>query len=258
MKIEPEYNPSRSLSARITRRLTQWNTVEALGQQPKRTIVSVTFDDFPKSAANLGSQIVMDAGGRATYYACTSLLGGENITGEQFDESTIAFLQKDRHEIGAHSHSHLDCAIAEIDTVEADILLNLKRLKDMGVPRVSNFAYPFGETQVELKRTLRTQFRTARGILAGTNGARSDRMQLRALELTPNDWTFERAAKAIRESEDSPSWVILFTHDVRKSPSRYGVHPDRLKELLQMACDINAEILTVGEAIRRLEVANDV
>lgn len=252
----PAYVPSRSLPARLVRRITQWNAVQPIGKTPTKPIVSFTFDDFPKSAADIGAQIVESGGGRATYYACTSFEGSRTTTGDQFDQSDIEALQNAGHEIGAHTHTHLDCAKSSVESAREDIRQNLSRLADLGALDIQNFAYPYGETQLALKRALIGKFQTARGVLAGQNTGHSDRMQLRAFELAEDSWTTDRAKNALAAAAEKPSWVVFFTHGVTRSAESYGTTPKDLRELVIMAQDIGADILTIKAAMQRLS-AND-
>ena len=178
-------------------------------------------------------------------------------TGEQFDESDILALQDAGHEIGAHTHSHLDCSKAKLSEIHDDIALNIRRLEEMGAGNITQFAYPYGETQVELKRELIKDFETARGVLAGINTASTDRMQLRALQLTPDPRTIQRAGAALRSVQKSPAWVVIFTHDVSPTPSPFGVHSEDFRMLVKMARDIEADILTVSDAMQKMKAAND-
>ena len=251
------YEPSRSLPSRIGRRLTQWRVAAPLNAHPTRPIISFTFDDFPKSSAETGAELLADAGGHGTYYACTSLSGQNLETGQQFTGSDIETLQAAGHEIGAHTHSHLDCARAGPNAIQDDIDENLRQLSDLGVSEVTQFAYPYGETRLALKRILKGRFETARGILPGRNDARSDRMQLRAFQLTPDPKSIARAAAAIQSAEHAAAWIVVFTHDVRAKPSPYGVQTKDLKELIQMGQDIGADLLTVSEAMIQMGAPRD-
>lgn len=255
----PEYNPDRSLPAKIRRRVTQWRPAQRLTAAPKRPIVTFTFDDFPKSAADTGAEIVEAAGGKATYYACTGMAGSVNATGELFDETDLAALAKAGHEIGAHTDSHIDCAKAFRAEILANVEANLARLKEMGHDTpVTQFAYPYGETRLDVKRAMTVKFQACRGILAGVNGEGSDLMQLRAMELEPGDWTTDRAAAAIEAAARKPAWVVIFTHDVRETPSDYGTTPDALISLARKAKDSGAAILTMSEALAEIQGAQDV
>ena len=244
-----DYSPRRSLTAKIQRRLTQSYTCAPVGPAAQ-SMITFSFDDFPKSAADTGAEIMGAIGASAIYYACSGLARTVTPTGEQYDEGDIIRLAEAGHEIGAHTHTHLDCAAASLDRVLDDIETNLKRLKAMGLKQaVNHFAYPYGETTVALKKKLMAKFHTCRGILPGYNSASSDRMQLRSMELKPDSMTTDRALFAIETALRQPTWLHIFTHDVKRSPSEYGTTPAALTRITRMARDSLIPIVTPSEAM---------
>ncbi|MEO0465975.1 MAG: polysaccharide deacetylase family protein [Pseudomonadota bacterium] len=252
-KLAP-YQPSRSLPAKLNRRLTQWRAADRLANNPGRPVVSFTFDDFPKSAADTGAEIIEQCGGRATYYACTGMAGTRTVCGDMFDERNIIELVKAGHEIGAHTATHLDCAQERIPRILNDIAHNLTQLSTMGVPgAVRQFAYPYGETSLPLKRSLRERFTAARGVLSGINGKGSDRMQLRAVEMTPDPESLKAVLNAIDVAAQQGLWLVVFTHDVSLRPSPFGVRPRHLARAARAARDAGAELLTMSEAQKMCE-----
>jgi peptidoglycan/xylan/chitin deacetylase (PgdA/CDA1 family) len=233
-----DYAPSRTPLARVKRRLVQSVLAAPAEVRPDRAVVSFTFDDFPKSALT-GADIVEAAGGRAGFYACTSVMGKRSpILGEMFDSATIAELSARGHEIGAHTHDHADCAQASLDAIERSVGDNLVRIADAGYqPTVSAFAYPYGETTFAAKQWLAHVFATSRGIRPGVNHGRTDRAQLRATELLDNAASRRRASEQVKKCLASNGWLILFTHDVSPTPSAYGVPPDLIADLVAQAVD---------------------
>lgn len=251
------YAPQRSLPAKITRRLTQLRAASPMSRSPSRAIVSFTFDDFPKSAVDTGADILDGANAKGCYYACTGLAKKVNATGTLFDENDLNNLHAAGHEIGAHTHNHLDCSQNPVTTVLDDIQRNLNTLKEMGhTAPITQFAYPYGETKYTLKKALIPLFPSVRGILPGVNGRGSDLMQLRAMELTPDSSTTDRAAAAIEAAANDPKWIIIFTHDVSEKPSPFGTTPAALRQLVTLAKDSGAEILTPTAALAKLERAS--
>jgi peptidoglycan/xylan/chitin deacetylase (PgdA/CDA1 family) len=245
------YDPSRSLGARIARKVTLWRKAAPVVVRVDRPILSMTFDDFPRSAATTGAGIVEAVGGRAGFYACTSMLQDEGSAADMWRANDIADLLARGHEIGAHGHAHLDFSRTSAPQVREDIARNLAILSDLGVGRrVASFAYPFGETDMATKRLVAARFGTGRGIAAGINEGRVDRAQLRAAELTPEGWTHSRAAALIEQAARGQGWLILFTHDVREDPSPWGVTPATLRALMRQARDAGLRLLPPAEAAR--------
>ena len=235
------YTPSRSFPAKVQRRVVQHRLAARALVAPDRPVVTFTFDDFPKSALN-GADIVEKHGGRAGFYACTSLMGLKSPDmGEMFDAGTLRELVSRNHEIGAHSHSHMDCAQQPIEKVEKDIGANLVALAEAGhAEHVSAFAYPYGETTFPAKRWVGDLFVTGRGILPGINVGESDRSQLRAVELGDSAASRRRALAALKYAVASKGWLFFFTHDVSSAPTNYGASKDLIEELAREAVDMGA------------------
>lgn len=235
------YVPSRNLAAKVERRVVQLRLAARAQIAPDRPVVTFTFDDFPKSALN-GADIVEKHGGRAGFYACTSLLGKTSpVMGEMFDADTLKELVARGHEIGAHSHSHLDCARHKLDKVKKDVGENLVALAEAGhAEHVSAFAYPYGETTFSAKSWVSDVFVTGRGILPGINIGETDRSQLRAIELGNSTAARKRAMAALKNAVASRGWLFFFTHDVGSSPSEYGAPDDLIEELAKTAVDMGA------------------
>lgn len=251
--VPSTYQPDVSLFGKIKRRLTQWQTVKAIEFAPKNTIVSFTFDDFPRSAVSNGASLLEAAGARGTFYACSSMMDQSNAMGDLFTKEDLLSLVKRGHEIGAHTHTHLDCAKADPDMSLADIDENLSALKALGLDaEISQFAYPYGETRPQLKSELVDRFDAARGVLAGSNRQGSDLMQLRSYELDANPANNTKALNAIKAGKTTPAWIVIFTHDVRDDHSSFGTSPETLQTLIDAAREIDADILTMGEAYSRV------
>lgn len=252
------YNPPRSLPAKLRRRLVQWRAVAPLPVSPRRPLVSISFDDFPRTAALAGAEVLERFGARGTYYACSGMVGLSNATGPLYNPADLHRLAQAGHEIAAHTHGHMDCAQTDLAGVLADIDRSDRALAELGLTqRVCHFAYPFSETTLALKRHLGERYSSARGGLPGLNRRGSDRLQLRAYSLTPEARTTERAAAAIAQAVRQNAWAILYTHDVQPEPSPYGTTPTALAQLLQLASDAGATVLPVGQALAEIVATTD-
>lgn len=235
------YSPSRALPARMQRRVVQWRKACHAIVAPDRPVVTFTFDDFPKSSLN-AADIIEAKGGRAGFYACTSLMGLRSpAMGEMFDAETLAELRARGHEVGAHTHGHLDCARTRLEKIERDIGENLVALTEAGHDEtVSAFAYPYGETSYAAKQLVGDVFATARGILPGVNVGEVDRSQLRAIELGATASHRRRALAALKTCIDQKGWLFFFTHDVGANPTSYGAPTDLVEELATRAVEAGA------------------
>ena len=253
-----DYTPRSNLLARINRRRVSLNKVAPINA-PAQSIITFGFDDFPKSAADTGAEIIESINAKAIFYACTGLAGKTNLTGEQYIDTDLLALDKAGHEIGAHTHTHLDCACTATSTAVRNITKNLDELKKMGLESpVDHFAYPYGETTVDLKIALQDKFVTARGIRPGTNTQGADRMQLASMELTPDTSTTARAIAAIEKANTVSCWLHIFTHDIQATPSPYGTTPQELRKIVRSARDSGIPVATPREALLNFGTRFDV
>ncbi len=244
------YEPDRSIVGKVRRRLTRWQVARPLEVQPERTQICFTFDDFPKSAADTGTEILDEVGAKGCFYACTGMAETENQMGELFDERDIMALSNAGHEIGAHTENHIDCARAATSDVLSDVDTNLSRLTEMGlIEPVRQFAWPYGETRATLKPKLASRFDAVRGVLSGDNTQGADLMQLSAYELDADSASIDRAAAAIETAASKPAWLFIFTHDVREGHSPWGTSPADLRRLVRLARDTHAELVTPSMAL---------
>jgi len=252
MNCEPEniYSPGRSLREAISRRFVQLVPARPIKRLPSHPIVSFTFDDFPKSAAEYGADILSLIGAQGTYYACTGVVDQTSIMGKMYSEEDLRRLSEGGHEIGAHTHSHLDCAKATVESVRHEISNNVSLIEQLaGIEGVASFAWPFGETKLLVKSSIQDLVKTSRGIRPGINGRGSDLYQLKSYELTPEQWTTQRAAIAIEKVARVGGWLTIFTHDVRPNPSPFGTTPQALKQLVRLARDSGCGVLTISKAL---------
>lgn len=251
------YTPDTRLLAKVGRRLTQWRTAAPVDIHLSKPLLSITFDDAPKSATTLGARILDELNVRACFYVASDLTGRDSVMGRISDTSDYKAMFDAGHEIGAHTHSHMDCQISSGEDILADLEQNLAYLNEVTKgAEIESFAYPYGETSYAAKAMLASRFTNLRGILSGVNRGRCDRAQLRAQELKGCQYSFDKAISAIDDAAQSPGWLILFTHDVSETPSEFGVTPTQLVTLVERARRNGYDIVTPGEASKRLDFAS--
>ncbi len=254
--IEPDlapglYEPPRGLSQKLTRRVTQWRAAAPVWLWPDRPTLSISFDDFPKSAARHGLPVLAAHGVHATYYACAGLMGRDSPFGPMYDGDDFSAVVAAGHEIACHTNTHLDCARANTANVAADCDANAAGLAALGLNSpLRHLAYPYGETRIDLKQNLHARYLTGRGIMPGLNIGRVDRMQLRALPFYGDD-ADAGAAPWLARAKALRAWLIVLTHDVEDRPSRFGCSPRALDALLRHARRLGFAIAPVGEAFSR-------
>lgn len=247
------YAPARDPIAKLNRRLTQWRAARPAFLRFAQPILSITFDDFPKTAATNGAPILEAHGARGTFYASAGLSGIDAPCGVGFDAIDARRLAAAGHEIGCHTYGHQDCAKLDQYDALSDLAKNRDALKAMGLnePAIS-LAYPYGETTSALKEALPARYSNARGILPGLNVGRADLAQLRSHALFGAEWT-TRVHVALQSAAKKNAWLIGFTHDVSDAPSPWGTYAADLDHLLGAAKALGFAILPVRNALARAQ-----
>ncbi|WP_412504280.1 polysaccharide deacetylase family protein [Roseovarius sp. SYSU LYC5161] len=246
------YEPSRGVMRRIGRKWTALRRVAPLTRDVPGFCLSICFDDVPVSAATVGAETLDRHEVAGTWHIATGLFGTTGISGEIAGPGHVRGLADSGHEVALHGHAHEDMSRMTPDAALADIARNRAALSDLlGHAPSGHFAYPFGATTLALKKRLVGEVTSARGVLAGRNGARTDAMQLAAHDLRPDPRTVARARAAMASAAQGGGWIILFTHDVTPEPSPYGISPETLDRLIAEAKALGAMILPTGQVWRR-------
>jgi peptidoglycan/xylan/chitin deacetylase (PgdA/CDA1 family) len=248
--IYQAYAPPRDVASKVRRRLTQWRAAKPARLAFNEPVLSITFDDFPVTAATEGARILENHGARGTFYAAGAMMDRPGPSGRNFSAADIARLVAAGHEIGCHSYAHDDAAQCDVFDSLQDLAKNRAALIAMGAPSPRAHAFPYGETTTQLKEGLPPRFATARGILPGLNHGPTDLAQLRACPLFGAGWQ-ARMHDLLKRASHRNAWVIGFTHDVSDDPSPWGTRGLHLDELIDTALALGFTILPVSDALER-------
>jgi len=237
-----------AISERVTR---NWMP-QAVYTTASAPLVSITFDDFPSSAATTGARILREFGMKGTYFVAGGRAGQHLDDLDQFTQDDLVAVAADGHEIGCHTFSHLCLPAVNRTEIDHDLALNSNYVhRLLGDYTMTSFAYPFGAASIASKNFLHRRFSSCRGIWSGVNKGRIDFAQLRAI---PLDHRLDHAqlAQALDETVRNNGWLIFFTHDVSDRPSPYGCNPRDLVLLLEAIEKRGIEVLPVRDAGARV------
>ena len=132
---------------RLTRfisRMTNVRPAQLLGVRP---IASITFDDFPKSAWDMGGRILAKHKARGTYYTAGTFCGRSERGIAYYDEGDLRALVDAGHEIACHGFGHDKTPLLSDVQLAEDRARNEKFLAPFlngGKPQ--SYAYPHGAT----------------------------------------------------------------------------------------------------------------
>jgi peptidoglycan/xylan/chitin deacetylase (PgdA/CDA1 family) len=216
----------------------------------KVPLISFTFDDFPKSAALKGADILKRYNVQGTYYISLGILGQRSPVGEICDIETIKNLITEKHEIGSHTYDHISAYQYPVDDYEKSILTNEKFYKDTFLTSVGfqNFSYPLGNVTTGTKRITEKYFRTSRTVYRGINIGKVDLNMLKAYPICGNVQNLPTLKTVIDHNIKKNGWLIFYTHDVSENPSPYGCTPEYLEKVVKYSVESGAELVTVTQA----------
>jgi peptidoglycan/xylan/chitin deacetylase (PgdA/CDA1 family) len=213
--------------------------------------VSFAFDDFPRTAYIVGGSILESFGVRGTYYVAMGLMGASNELGEQFCLEDLLSAATRGHELASHTFAHQSSRRVSLGAFQSDVRKGREALKQIpNLTSTANFAFPRGEVTLAAKRVVGRQMLSCRGIYGGLNGPLVDLNLLRANSLYGDIDRLDAARRLILDNEERKTWLIFYTHDVQRDPSRYGCTPQLLESTVQMAVRRPAtRVLPVAEVL---------
>jgi peptidoglycan/xylan/chitin deacetylase (PgdA/CDA1 family) len=215
--------------------------------------VSVTFDDFPRSAYTVGGSILKNYGVRGTYYVAMGLMNTSNALGDQFRMEDLRSAANEGHELASHTYSHQSSRAVSCAAFRDDVRKGWSAIREIGGQAPTrNFAFPYGKVTLSAKRAVGKEMMSCRGTYGGVNGPYVDLNLLLANSLHGDPDDLDGIAQLIRENEKRKGWLIFYTHDVSPAPSRYGCSPRFLDSTVRMAAQSGAKILPVGGVLARI------
>ena len=221
-------------------------------------LVSITFDDVPLSAWEVGARMLEECGWRGTYYIATSLFDQRTPHWQVAGREAVGDLHRRGHEVGLHSHHHQAARGLNAAAFAAEIALTRRVFAEL-VPglRPANFAYPYGIAGVVQKAVLARHVRSSRTTDDGVNAGTLDPHFLRTVML---DWSRRDPASldaVLAQTVARKGWLILTTHDIADAPSPYGCTPALLGALLDKVASAGLEVVTVDAALDRIGLARE-
>ncbi len=246
------YSPN-SLAAKIKRRFVRYGARRPVTLPPNFSRVSFSFDDFPRSAGEAGARIVESFGYRATYYVATGFQDDENHLGPLWTKDDLARVAEAGHEIGCHTHGHIDCNNSSLADVEAEAQRNEEALRAAGYDGpLRSFAFPYGETSLGAKSSLAKRYSTLRSVWPGVNRGSIDCAYLRATGLDGGADGVARARAQIADVKQNGGWLIFYGHDVRAQHSEWGASERELEEVVEAVAEAGLKVSTVGDVAKSI------
>lgn len=219
-------------------------------------LVSFTFDDFPRSALDVGGAILRSHGAAGTYYAALGLLDRDEPVGRICSAADLGQVLAQGHELGCHTFGHCDAWATTSREFEAAIVDNRRALGRL-VPGASfeTMSYPINSPRPDTKRRTGRYFAGCRGGGQRTNAGIVDLNYLFAFFLEQSRDRPAAIRDAIEQNRAAHGWLILVTHDVAARPSRFGCTPELFEQVIRWSVESGATILPVARALAEVSRA---
>jgi peptidoglycan/xylan/chitin deacetylase (PgdA/CDA1 family) len=219
-------------------------------------VVAFTFDDFPVSCYQNAAPALEDAGMRGTFYLASGLMGRYENGQLIVDEAMVRDLSDKGHEIGGHTHDHVNVQRTPLGDLKEDVRRNDRIIsKIVGHSKPVSFAYPFGMISVMSKLTLMQRYPALRGIKVGTNHGIIDLAHLKAQELYDCSNDSSSIDAMLDDAQRRKGWLIFYTHDVRPDPTNIGCTPRFFSEVVEKVRKRGMKVETVIDTVNRLGIA---
>lgn len=219
----------------------------------KFPVVSFSFDDFPHSAASNGARILEKYGARGTFYTCGSFCDRTVDGVVQYTAEDLVAIHSAGHEIGCHTFNHRRVSQLTQGELVNEAGLNASFIAErLPGTTLRTFAYPYGDVSFMASRRLERMFSGCRSTAFGMNAGLANLGRLLAVRLYSGLLEPERASELIAEAASQNAWLILYTHDVDESPSRFGCTPALFEHAVKAAVSSNIRVETIANAISLL------
>ena len=215
-------------------------------------VVTFCFDDFPRTAADVGGRILEKYGARGTFYVAAGLMGTRNEVGELCQAEDLQALLDKGHELGTQTFRHSSCRAVPFAAFERDVLEGMEAVERITGHNSTNFAYPYGDVTLRSKRLLGPALTSSRSVIPGLNGPMVDLNLLRANRLYGDTSGSPEIADLISENARHKSWLIFYTHDLSPTPSEYGCTPELFEFAVSAAAKNGSRILTIGGLVSEI------
>ncbi len=217
-----------------------------------KAIVSFTFDDTPISSISNGARILEKFNAKGTFYISTSAMN-KSYLGEAFaSKSDLELLHKNGHDVQCHTKSHKPFNRISANEAVKDCSENRSILTNILNKKINHFSYPLGQTGFLAKKKMQYAYLTSRSTQAGLNCGVIDQSFLRANAIYSQTFNKQNIDQLIAEAINKKAWLIFYTHDVKKSPTKYGVTVDEFEYVVEQCHNKIGQIESIESAYKTI------
>jgi peptidoglycan/xylan/chitin deacetylase (PgdA/CDA1 family) len=224
------------------------------GRPLARPLASIAFDDLWATALSVGAQELNARRMRGTFYVTRAFAEAPGGRYASVLELRQILVMGRGHEFGAHGATHRPLTTLLDSALRQDLEEAHSFLRSIGAT-ADGLAYPLGDFDDRVERSVQGVYRYARTSLFGLNDADTNPWRVRVIPVTTETsarFLIDRIEDAVRTS----TWIVLLFHDlgtpVAGNPYRTSV--DDFRAVLDRLATGDLGVVTVYEALREIGV----
>ena len=242
-----------SISERIGFKLAKYTRRNLVDSRLEKPVISFSFDDFPKSAVEIGATELEAHNFLGTFYPAAALCDTQDEGIEYYSLQDVKDLAARGHEIGCHSYSHVNL----IRLSEDDVAANLKKNqaffgKALEKHELSSFAYPLGAVSPMVKKVAQMTYPICRGAWDKLNIGKIDMSLLGITALEPVHLPLETLPALLETARETNAWIVFMVHDIQENYSNCGTTPEHYRQVVEMVAKSGIEVLPVKSAAAKV------
>ena len=213
-------------------------------------IVSFSFDDAPQSACQTGAAVLEKHHCHGTWYVAGALTDKMDLGHMSHSVRDICNLRDSGHQIGCHTYSHTPCAGMSLIQLNAEFQRNDEFLEQCGVTdRPLHFSFPLGAFDLRSKLHAGRRFGSCRITGGGIQSGYADLNALKTERLYDSVMSAATLQSLVCTNAEKKGWLIFYSHDVEREPSKWGCTPHLLESAVQMSLAAGCKVLPIEQAI---------
>jgi peptidoglycan/xylan/chitin deacetylase (PgdA/CDA1 family) len=228
---------------------------------PRGLTVSIAFDDNRQNQYDYAFRLLKSKGMVGTFYVVTDYIRDFSLNSSYMDIAELHDLQNYGCEIASHSKTHPNFIHISDDQIHSECNVSKHVLQSHGF-QVSNFAYPYGDTNYHVDSIVRSYYRSGRSAysppymmqlptsrfrLSGAPGETEGAIKQASVRAW---WNRYKRLGLVDEAYDAKGWMIILFHNVvPKRSSAFEIDAQDFANFLDYLILKRVKTVTVNQAL---------
>lgn len=216
-------------------------------QKFEESTVSITFDDGLYSSYSNGAKLLEDNDMQGTFYINPGLLGKKRY----MTESDIKSLMSKGHQIGSHTHTHIDLTSFHPDILRRELDQSSQFLNKLGINQI-DFASPYGKYDDILLPIVTERQRSHRSTEEGINTKQNFNPYKLYGFFVRKSTTEQELRDQLTKAKTKSGWIILIYHDIEVNTSDFSIDKGTFEKHLKIIRESGIKVKPVDQTLQKL------